>query len=72
LDSYGLGTVRLNASFVYLFILDAENVSVGMAGLDHLTVWYIHLIIWSRRLFSSLFRLMSLSEVVTDPGCLQW
>ena len=49
-----------------------KNVSVGMAGLDYLTAWYIRFNIWSRRLYSSLLRIMSFSMVVTDSGCLQW
>ena len=45
--------------------------SVGSAGIDPLTVLYIHFSLWSRRLLSNVSRLRLVSMVVTDPGCLE-
>ena len=48
-----------------------KNVSVGRAGIDPLTVRYINLRLWSRRLLSNVSRLRLVSMVVIDPGCLE-
>ena len=41
-----------------LFFWSQKNVAVGRAGIDPLTVWYIHFRIWSRRLCSTVSRLI--------------
>ena len=48
-----------------------KNVSVGRAGIDPLTVLYINVCLWSRRLLSNVSKLRLVSMVVTDPGCLE-
>ena len=48
-----------------------KNVSVGSAGIDPLTVLYINVSLWSRRLLSNVSMLRLVSIVVTDPGCLE-
>ena len=61
--------LRLNVSFV--LFSGAGSVSVGRAGIDPLTVWYINSSLWSHRLLSDVSRLRSVTMVVTDPGCLE-
>ena len=58
--------LRLNA-----FLLGRKNVSVGRAGIDPLTVWYMNFSLLSRRQCSNVLRLRLVSRVVTDPGCLK-
>ena len=60
--------LRLNVSFVCF--LGQKNVSVGSAGINPITVWYIYCSLWSRHLCSNLSRLRLVTIVVTDPGCL--
>ena len=62
--------LRLNVCRLFAF-LGQKNVSVGRAGIDPLTVRYIHFCLWSRRLLSNVSRLRLVSMVVTDPGCLE-
>ena len=64
---HGLGS--LNVSFVGFFG-GRKNVSVRRAGIDPITIWYINISLWSRRLLSNVSRLRLVSMVVTDPGCL--
>ena len=47
------------------------HVSVGRAGIDPLTIRYIHFSFWSRRLCSNVSRLRLVNMVVTDPACLE-
>ena len=61
---------RLNVSFNF-FCGVRKNVSVGRAGIDLLTVRYIHFCLWSRRLLSNVSRLKLVSMIVTYPGCLE-
>ena len=44
---------------------------MGRAGIDPLTVLYINVSLWSRRLLSNVSRLRLVSMVVTYPGCLE-
>ena len=46
-----------------------KNVSVGRAGIDPLTVWYINFSLWSHHLLFNVSRLRLVSMVVTDPEC---
>ena len=56
---------------VIVFFLGRKNVSMGRAGIDPLTVLYINVSLWSRRLLSNVSRLRLVSMVVTYPGCLE-
>ena len=54
-----------------LFVFRGQkNVSVGRAGIDPLTVWYIYCSLWSHSLCSNVLRLRLATIVITDPGCL--
>ena len=48
-----------------------KNDSVGRAEIDPLTVRYINVSLWFRRLLSHVSRLRLVSMVVPDPGCLE-
>ena len=48
-----------------------KNYSVGRAEIDPITVRYINVCLWSRRLLSNVSRLRLVSMVVADPGCLE-
>ena len=56
--------LRLNVSILVFW--GQKNVSMGRAGIDPLTVWYINVSLWSRRLCSNVSRLRLVSMVVTD------
>ena len=62
--------LRQNVYFV-CFFLGRKNISVGRAGIDPLTVRYINVSLWSRRLLSNVSRLWLVSMVVIDPRCLE-
>ena len=72
--SRGSPRLHLIIMFMLMFVCcccDRNKIQFNSIQFNPLTVRYINVCLWSRRLLSNVFRLRLVSLVITDPGCLE-